>query len=382
LGLKILHLSDSSLPDWRIEKAALSSKKAGHDVYFAGRPSSPSNRSVFEKIYLIEWNSRSRNKFPLYWHSLKKQMRRVFREVNPDIIHAHNVFSAKMAKEIGGYPMVYDNHEYWSVYLKRQLESINSNSLVTVDEKPSTKSKRLENKIRTRLKSRYVNLWSRQEELIVSTTPTITVSNTIVEDLKKIGSKVYLVPNYPIFDEVNWIRAPIYHEDLSSVYAGVEPTGNTRSIHRNIDGFIDLFDKYSIGKLAVLGWKNTSTQNVDFLGYLGRREMYEQMQKHSVGIIPFKPHWSHIFISPNKAYEYAHAGLFVITSSSFVPIMETLRENCLAFKDYLDLKEKILELSNDVDSMFKRRLQIYQFARENLLWEKYESNIFEAYKNA
>jgi hypothetical protein len=278
--------------------------------------------------------------------------------------------------------MVYDNHEYWSVYLKRQLESINSNSLVTVDEKPSTKSKRLENKIRTRLKSRYVNLWSRQEELIVSTTPTITVSNTIVEDLKKIGSKVYLVPNYPIFDEVNWIRAPIYHEDLSSVYAGVEPTGNTRSIHRNIDGFIDLFDKYSIGKLAVLGWKNTSTQNVDFLGYLGRREMYEQMQKHSVGIIPFKPHWSHIFISPNKAYEYAHAGLFVITSSSFVPIMETLRENCLAFKDYLDLKEKILELSNDVDSMFKRRLQIYQFARENLLWEKYESNIFEAYKNA
>ena len=381
--MRVLHLSDSSLPDWRIEKAALSSKKAGHDVYFAGlTPLLKYKRDIFLRTFSLNWNPKSRYRLPYEWHSLKKQMRRVFREVNPDIIHAHNVFSAKMAKEIGGYPMVYDNHEYWSVYLKRQLESINSNSLVTVDEKPSTKSKRLENKIRTRLKSRYVNLWSRQEELIVSTTPTITVSNTIVEDLKKIGSKVYLVPNYPIFDEVNWIRAPIYHEDLSSVYAGVEPTGNTRSIHRNIDGFIDLFDKYSIGKLAVLGWKNTSTQNVDFLGYLGRREMYEQMQKHSVGIIPFKPHWSHIFISPNKAYEYAHAGLFVITSSSFVPIMETLRDNCLAFKDYLDLKEKILELSNDVDSMFKRRLQIYQFARENLLWEKYESNIFEAYKNA
>jgi glycosyltransferase involved in cell wall biosynthesis len=309
-------------------------------------------------------------------------MKQVFREVNPDIVHAHNIFSAKMAKEIGGYPIVYDNHEYWSVYLKRQLESANSSCLVTVDSKLSAKSIKLESKIRSKLKSRYVNLWSSQEEEIVATTPTITVSNTIVNDLKKIGSRVYLVPNYPLFDEVDWIREPIYHQNLSSVYAGVEPTGNTKSIHRNIEGFIDLFDKYPIGKLAILGWTNTSTQNVNFLGFLGRKEMYEQMQKHSVGIIPFKSHWSHIFISPNKAYEYAHAGLYVITSSGFVPITETLKEHCLSFRDYLDLKEKMLDLLNDMDIMFKRRLQIYRFARENLLWEKYESNIFEAYKNA
>ena len=147
--MRVLHLSDSSLPDWRIEKAALSSKKVGHNVYFAGRPTSPSNKSIFDKIYLINWNSRSRNKFPLYWYSLKKQMKKVFKEVNPDIIHAHNVFSAKMAKEIGGNPIVYDNHEYWSVYLKRQLESSNSNSIVTVDSKPGVKPITLESKIRS-----------------------------------------------------------------------------------------------------------------------------------------------------------------------------------------------------------------------------------------
>jgi hypothetical protein len=251
-----------------------------------------------------------------------------------------------------------------------------------VDSKPAPKPIRLESKIRSKLKSRYVNLWSRYEGEIVATTPTITVSTTIADDLKKIGSRVYLVPNYPLFDEVNWITEPVYHQNLSSVYAGVEPTGNTQSIHRNIEGFIDLFDKYPIGKLAILGWKNTSTPNVDFFGFLDRKEMYEQMQKHSLGIIPFKSHWSHIFISPNKAYEYAHAGLFVITSSGFVPIVETLRDNCLSFQDYFDLKEKMLDLLNDMDSIFKRRLQIYRFARENLIWENYESNIFEAYKNA
>ena len=50
-------------------------------------------------------------------------MKKVIDQVRPDIIHAHNVFSAKMAKEIDKYPIVYDNHEYWSKFLVSQYES-------------------------------------------------------------------------------------------------------------------------------------------------------------------------------------------------------------------------------------------------------------------
>ena len=121
--MRILHLSDSSLPDWRIEKAAISSKNRGYEVYFAGKKISPNYQSIFEKNFVINWTSRARNKFPVYWSNLKKQMKKIIAEVRPDIIHAHNVFSAKMAKEIDSYPVVYDNHEYWSIYLKRQLEA-------------------------------------------------------------------------------------------------------------------------------------------------------------------------------------------------------------------------------------------------------------------
>ena len=380
--MRILHLSDSSLPDWRIEKAAISSKNIGHEVYFAGRPTSPSHQSVFKKIYLVNWSSRSRNKFPIYWHSLKKQMKQIFKEVNPDIIHAHNIFSAKMAKEIGEYPIVYDNHEYWSVYLKRQLENTDTHKNESLDSKTKTHSITLERNLRAFLKSRYVTLWSREEKEIVATTPTITVSTTIAEDLNKIGNRVYLIPNYPLQEEISWIKEPIFHQKLSSVYAGVEPTGTAKSMHRNIEGFIDLFDKYEIGKLVILGWENQSTKNVEFLGFVSRKVMYQQMQNHSIGIIPFKAHWSHVFISPNKAYEYAHAGLFVVTSSSFVPIVKTLEDNCITFVDYLDLKNKMFDLLNDMDTIFKKRLGIYKFARNNLLWEKYENNIFEAYKQA
>lgn len=34
--LKILHLSDASLPDWRTEKSAITASNCGHEVIFAG----------------------------------------------------------------------------------------------------------------------------------------------------------------------------------------------------------------------------------------------------------------------------------------------------------------------------------------------------------
>ncbi len=94
--LKILHLSDDRLPDWRIEKSAITALKVGHDVVFAGRNSKTYHTNTFSGKYEIEWTERSRRGFPFYWHSVKKQVGKVIREVRPDIVHAHNIFSAKI----------------------------------------------------------------------------------------------------------------------------------------------------------------------------------------------------------------------------------------------------------------------------------------------
>ncbi len=379
-----MHLSDGSLPDWRIEKAAISSKNRGYDVYFAGKKVSENHKSIFDKIFIINWNSRSRNRFPIYWHTLRKHMKKIIDEVKPDIIHAHNIFSAKMAKEIDKYPVVYDNHEYWSIYLKRQLEALVTRSTLIRETSAKPNQIFFDVNLRNFLKSRYVKVWSNIEKSLVSSTPTITVSNSIVKDLEKFGSKIYLVPNFPLKKEIDWIPKPVFHEHKSSVYAGVEPTGQAKSMHRDLDGFLELFENAggNIGKLYVVGWTSLSTSNVQFLGYLRRNEMYKQMCSHSIGIIPFKSHWSHIFISPNKAYEYAHAGLFVISSNGFIPVFDTLQDNCLAFDDYTDLQTKLQFLFNDREELYRKRIKTYEFARSNLLWENYENNIFEAYKHA
>ena len=91
--------------------------------------------------------------------------------------------------------------------------------------------------------------------------------------------------------------------------------------------------------------------------------------------------WSHKYINPNKTFEYAHAGLHVVCTSSFSDVVETLDNNCTPFEDYNDLVSKLLYFRNNKDELYKKRLKIFDFAKENLTWEKYEKSIIEAYKS-
>jgi glycosyltransferase involved in cell wall biosynthesis len=104
------------------------------------------------------------------------------------------------------------------------------------------------------------------------------------------------------------------------------------------------------------------------------------MFNHSIGLVPFKRHWSHIYISPNKAYEYAHAGLVVLISSGFEPVKQILKEHCITFDDYEDMAKTLMYFRENLDELYNRRLKIFDHARENLIWEKNEKLITEAYK--
>ena len=92
--MKILHLSDRGLPDWRIEKAATTALKAGHEVSFGGGERAVTyDRKIFFKTYEINWNAQSRRGIPFYWHSVRKQVDSILREARPDLVHAHDVFA-------------------------------------------------------------------------------------------------------------------------------------------------------------------------------------------------------------------------------------------------------------------------------------------------
>lgn len=365
-------MSHNSLPDWRVEKSAMTSSKFGYKSYFAGPKSIAYNqKDIFAHLFTISWQNygelRGRQLSsaignPLYWHAMKKQAKKIVDELRPDIIHAHNLYSAKLALSLK-MPFVYDDHEFWSQIPRIRMEKSGS-------------------KIARRFLNRFIaSLWSKWEREIVSTAPVITTSEKVSEHHKEVGNnnQVFFVPNYPAKNETNELSSPQEHAELSSVYLGADDEAKPDP-HRNVAGLTALYRINKIGSLVWIGIERTSDDKITYKGYLPRDALYKEMSNHSIGLLPWRKHWSHSYFNPNKPYEYAHAGLLVICNSIFDEVLKSLRDNCMTFCSYEDLVDTLVGLGDNMEDTYKRRVKTFEFARNNLLWEKNEMKIIHAYR--
>ena len=233
------------------------------------------------------------------------------------------------------------------------------------------------------LYNRIIKIWSKWESEIVPKYPTIATSQTTINEMKqKYSKEFFLLPNFPLKTETSVSHPPVFHDDLNSVYAGNESAKELKA-HRNITGLDNVFNENNIGKLILIGRMNFQpSEKIICKGLLSRNDMYDEMAKCSIGLLPMKKIWSHKYINANKVYEYAHAGLHVICTSSFSDTIDTLQNNCTPFEDYNDLVSKLSYFRDNKDELYKKRIQIFNFAKDNLIWERYEKNIIEAYKMA
>ncbi len=380
--MRILHLSHESLPDWRIEKSAISAVNNNHEVAFAGFYPKNYNNKTFSEIYSLVWTAKARFGIPVYWHSVKKQLEKIIRKAKPDVVHAHNLFSAKLISEFD-IPFVYDDHEYWPLQA-RLLKEIAGNQPALNKSKAIQSVFHLPRRVRRELINDYaIKLWTKWEDEVVSSHPTITVSSKIAEEMKTtVGNteKIFVVPNYPLRSEVDSFKRPLSHPRLSCTYAGGDAYNKEKYPHLDREGLPELFSKHDLGDLSIIGSEGHGTENVRYTGYLKRDDMYVEMSKHSIGLVPFKKHWSHPYLNPNKAYEYANAGLYVMCTSSLTAIQETLKENCSTFEDYETLVPHLEYFKNNPEVLYGKRLRIFDFARANLIWEMNEQDIFRAYQ--
>ncbi len=382
--MKVLHVSQLGLPDWRVEKSAITGIDAGYRVFFAGNllPDYHTNNSeIFENLYKLEWpdSNYPKKQFIPYilfgktsiWNSVKKQIKEILDELRPDIVHAHNLQSAKLISEFD-VPMIYNDHEYWSIYIKRIYES----KLLKDNSKFSNRKKNF-------IFNRIIKVWENWESDIVSNYPTLVTSITTLNEMEqKYAKKIYLLPNFPMKTETSIAQAPIFHDELNSLYAGIESLKGFTP-HRNMTGLERVFNENDVGKLILIGRTNfQSSEKVINKGFLlSRNEMYKEMSKCSIGLIPMKKIWSHKYINHNKPFEYAHAGLHVVCTSSYSDTVNMLDNNCTTFEDYDELVTHLLYFKNNKEDLYQKRIKIFNFAKEHLLWEKYEGNIIKAYKN-
>ncbi|MDW0227155.1 MAG: hypothetical protein QOK51_10695 [Nitrososphaeraceae archaeon] len=377
--MRILHLSDDGLPDWRVEKSALTAKKAGHEVFFGGRLNNDAKSTIFSEIHRINWTAGAMVGIPYYYHRVKKQIEKLVKQLGPDIIHSHNIGSAKISHDLG-LPAVFDDHEYFRMLSRVNAENIHLQNTTNL----KSGFDRVKQNMKLSFISRQsISNWTNWEKELVLSVPTITVSEQIANELREVGDgktkEIIVVPNFPLETEISF-KEPQAHGHLSSVYAGGD-SKHKQVTNRDISGLTSLFADNDIGNLTIIGWEYAeSSEKYKATGFLPRDKMFSEMIRNSIGLIPWKKHWSHPFLNPNKAYEYAHAGLFVMLTSDLRSVANTLEDNCLTFEDYDDLASKLEYFRSNTDELYERRLKIFNYARKNLFWEKHEQKIMDAYK--
>ena len=377
--MRILHLSDDGLPDWRVEKSALTAKKAGHEVYFGGRLDNNAKSTIFSEIHRINWTAGAMVGIPYYYHRVKRQIEKLVKQLRPDIIHSHNIGSAKISHDLG-LPAVFDDHEYFRMLSRVNAENI---KLQNTQNLKSGFDRIKQNMKASFISQQSISNWTNWEKELVLSVPTITVSEQIANELREVADgktkEIIVVPNFPLEGEISF-KEPQDHGHLSSVYAGGD-SKHKQVTNRDISGLTNLFAANDIGNLTIIGWEHAeSSEKYKATGFLPRDKMFSEMIQNSIGLIPWKKHWSHPFLNPNKAYEYAHAGLFVMLTADLRSVVSTLEDNCLTFEDYEDLASKLEYFRSNTDELYERRLKIFNYARKNLFWEKHEQKIMDAYK--
>ncbi|HEU4481609.1 MAG TPA: glycosyltransferase [Nitrososphaeraceae archaeon] len=368
--MKILYLTSFGLPNGRIEKSVLTATNNGYKVIFAGRESPQYKNSIFYRMYSITWNAKARFGIPYYWHMVRKQIIKIIEDARPDIIHAHTIFPAKMINDLG-IPFIYDDNEHWAQYAKVLYEITNSKN-----------SSRIGRWLTKQMKKRAISLWPTWEKEIVSNHPTITVSERIATDLKKMGNKndVFVVPNFPLEAEIKNINTPKYNKEINSVYQGRDGISVDIYPHKNLEGLENIFLKNDIGNLIFIGWNEKNKEKIFFKGLLPRDAMFTEMSNYDIGLLPWKKHWSHPYLNPNKYAEYAHSGLLIINTSSLETISDSLKGKNETIDNYNDLITKISYYKEHTNDLYKKRIEIYNFAKKNLLWDIYEECILHAYQ--
>lgn len=328
--MRILHTSHGGLPDSRIEKTALTMKEEGHELLFlGGREATSQAHNAFSGTYHVPIVSHIRI---IYDSRFKNRWLKEIERINPDVVHAHNLIAAAMMLE-SDYPVIYDDHEYWS---KQDFRFDTRSFVRRVASKP------------------LVRITPKWERRILESYPVLTVSENIAKEHRRIAAHVEVTNNFPLLSEVDGMNDRSTRK--GAVYIGSDFNNTRFSLHRDMTGIRDFVD-------------------FDILTGIPHREMMESLTNYRVGLTPWHQHPFHKYCDPNKNYEYLHGGLQVL-------LTETLL-NQLEGNPYVHTFTSYSEIPDVLDSMpVVSGQEIMEHARNHYIWEHNRSKIAKIYKYA
>lgn len=305
-------------------------KKKGHEqLFLGGGPIRGQAHSAFSEAFHVSFGSHLRI---VYDSRIRKRWLKQIDAIKPDVVHAHNLIAAAMMLDTD-YPVIYDDHEYWS---KQDFRFETRPFLRRMAGKP------------------LISVTPKWERSILESYPVLTVSENIAKEHREIASHVEVTHNYPLCSEVEGLTSP--ERRVGAVYIGSDFQNTRFSLHRDMTGLQDIL-------------------NFDILTGISHREMMNTLTKYKVGLTPWLPHPFHKYCDPNKNYEYLNAGLQVLITYT---LGESLTDNPYVhpFKTYDELPELVHSLS-DVPGP-----KIMNHARTTYVWEANSPKIHRIYDYA
>jgi hypothetical protein len=249
--------------------------------------------------------------------------------LSPDLIHANDIIAAKYCTDLD-YPMVYDDHEYWSA------------QLIMFKNWPLWK------RIAIRPLIKAIPIW---EQEILSKHVTITVSKNIAEEHRKRCDNVFLLRNLSLKFEVQDIKDRPDRNGV--VYVGADFTNKKFSPHRDMTGLRDHLE-------------------FNALSGLRRNELYDRLTQYRFGLLPFLSSPYSRYINSAKTFDYLNCGLQVFMTRDLYE-----GHGCLPFtipfNDYSEFP-KLMEECEIIEPS-----TIMAFAHENLVWETQADDLMKAY---
>jgi len=360
----ILHFSHSGLPDSRIIKYANLQSKMGHKVFFCGRfvkkELLDSNDSPFSGHYQLPASRITMLGINPAFNKFKKGFKKILSDLNPDIIHAHDILASKVCSDLRE-PFIYDDHEYWSKQARirpySSLSRILTNPLMII---------------------RYSS-WERK--VLDTARVVITVSDTIKEDHeRKTQTPVFCVPNFV---------SELDHKILSNLKQSkkrlsVVVFGGKRT-KEDLKALIDVCDSLEPEKyfITVIGKEPLVNDRINCVGYLSFKELFLELPKHHTGLIPIpkkRERKNYIkYSSPNRIFQMISAGVTPLINTRQTYLTELLGSYCFVYNDMDDIVGYLDALKDDFDFIQNQPKIINKYA-SRLTFENLMHIIDEAYK--
>jgi glycosyltransferase involved in cell wall biosynthesis len=360
--IKVCHMTSvhESLDVRIFLKECVSLRKRGYDVSLVAKGES----FVQDGVKIIGIGACERNRIARFI----KVSRRIFEKalaVDADIYHFHDpelIPYAKKLKKLGK-KVIYDSHED----VPRQI--LSKGWIPALLRKTISK-----------VYERYEKSSSRDFDMVIAATP------HIAKIFKHYGSKVCVVKNYPIIDDISGDNEDFVQRANIICYAGgiTEVRGLTNlvesisalDVELYLAGAVDKEYKQRLEKSK--GWRK-----VNYLGFLNREDLNNMYNQSCIGIATLLATPNHVKSLPIKMFEYMAAGIPVICSD--FPLWKEIIENadcglCIDPEDKTALKRSVTFLLENKEKAKEMGDKGRQAVLEKYNWSIEEEKLWKAYK--